>query len=463
MSAAPLAAESLLGTPSGRAGCLVQPLDPAIFAAVMDCLGPFERRPAIAVGVSGGADSMALALLLQAWVEARDGRLIALVVDHRLRPQSTAEAAEVAAWLAGLGIEGRVLTRDGPPPATAVQATARAARYALLEAATAAAGMLHLAVAHHAQDQRETVALRQSSGSGPRGLTGMASVRELRQVRLIRPLLEIEPQLLRALLTARRQPWLDDASNTDPRFWRSRHRANPDDGPANVSDVPSAAIRDARLAARRSIDQRSAAFLALRARPSPLGFVSIDAVALVEAADDLLPHVLGRVITTVGGRTWPPSGAKLVRLAEWLRGGQGPCRSLGGVLIERSGREIRFAREPRAVAAASVVRSGSMVWDGRFRVDCASPAGGLEIGMAGGGWRARLAGRWPWPVGGQSTFPAKAVETLPLIGEAACPVMLGPWPLAGVQRALRVRFRPQVRLADATFCQSSMALVVSPR
>ncbi len=429
----------------------------------MDRLGPFERRPAIAVGVSGGADSMALALLLKTWVEARDGRLLALVVDHRLRPQSTTEAARVAAWLAGLGIEGRVLSRDGPALTTSVQAKARAARYALLEAATAAAGMLHLAVAHHAQDQRETVALRQSSGSGPRGLAGMAKLRELDQVRLIRPLLEIEPQRLRALLTAKQQPWLEDPSNADPRFWRARHRAASDDGAAAVSGVQSASTHEARAAARRSIDQRSATFLARHARPSAFGFVNIDAVAVDEAADDLLPHALGRVIATVGGLTWPPSGAKLLRLAAWLRGGQGRGRSLGGVLIERSRGDVRFVREPRAVAAASVVRSGGIVWDGRFRIDGAPSDGPLEVAMAAVGWRARLAGRWPGPVDGRSTPPAKVVETLPLVGDAACPVMLGPWPLAGAQRALQVRFRPQVRLADSAFCQSSMALVVSPR
>ena len=441
----------------------MQPLDAATFAAAMDRLGPFERRPAIAVGVSGGADSMALALLLQAWVEARDGNLLALVVDHRLRPQSTADAARVAAWLAALGIEGRVLRRDGPPRAAAVQATARAARYALLETATAAAGIVHLAVAHHAQDQRETVALRQASGSGPRGLAGMASVRELGQVRLIRPLLDIEPRRLRALLAARRQPWLEDPANEDPRFWRARHRAASDDGQAEISGVQCATIQQARVAARRTIDQRLAAFLALHARPSPIGFISIDAVALVEAAEDFLPHALGRVITTVGGLTWPPSGAKLARLAGWLRYGHGSGRSLGGVLIERSRLELRFVRESRAVAAAGIVPSGGKAWDGRFRIDSACSECVLKVAMAGAGWRARLAGRWPGSADGRSTLPEKVVETLPLVGDAASPVMLGPWSLAGAQPVLRVRFRPQVRLADAAFCQSLMTLVVSPR
>ena len=56
--------------------------------------GPFEPAPQLAVGVSGGADSLALTLLLQAWVETRGGRLTALTVDHGLRPGSAEEAVE---------------------------------------------------------------------------------------------------------------------------------------------------------------------------------------------------------------------------------------------------------------------------------------------------------------------------------------------------------------------------------
>ena len=77
----------------------MQALSDAEFAAGLDRLGPFERRPLLAVAVSGGADSLALALLTRAWVKRRRGRVVALTVDHRLRPESTAEARQVGRWL----------------------------------------------------------------------------------------------------------------------------------------------------------------------------------------------------------------------------------------------------------------------------------------------------------------------------------------------------------------------------
>src|SRR5271163_2950949 len=84
-------------------------LDTAEFCRLMAAVGPFERRPALAVAVSGGADSLALALLADRWARAGGGAVTALTVDHNLRPESRAEAAEVAGWLAGRGIAHRVL------------------------------------------------------------------------------------------------------------------------------------------------------------------------------------------------------------------------------------------------------------------------------------------------------------------------------------------------------------------
>src|SRR5215470_8221607 len=103
------------------------------FAARLDRLGPYEREPRLAVAVSGGADSLALALLADAWARRRSGKIAALTVDHRLRPESTAEARQTGEWLARRGIAHGTLVWTGPHPRSDIQAEARAARYRLLE------------------------------------------------------------------------------------------------------------------------------------------------------------------------------------------------------------------------------------------------------------------------------------------------------------------------------------------
>nr|WP_083901585.1 tRNA lysidine(34) synthetase TilS [Azospirillum sp. B4] len=144
-------------------------VDDALFARLMAPLGPFETAPVLAVGVSGGRDSLALTLLAHRWAQARGGRIQAFTVDHALRPESAAEAAQVARWLAARGIDHAILTWEGPKPATGLQAAARQARYALLAAACRERGILHLCLAHHREDQAETVALRRKGAVVPTG------------------------------------------------------------------------------------------------------------------------------------------------------------------------------------------------------------------------------------------------------------------------------------------------------
>ncbi|HET9020133.1 MAG TPA: ATP-binding protein, partial [Acetobacteraceae bacterium] len=89
------------------------PLDAAGFAVLLDPLGPFEPRSRLAVAVSGGADSLALALLADAWARGRGGEVRALIVDLGLRPGAAAEAALTRTRLATRGIGARVLTLTG--------------------------------------------------------------------------------------------------------------------------------------------------------------------------------------------------------------------------------------------------------------------------------------------------------------------------------------------------------------
>ncbi len=203
-----------------------RPLELAELDERLARLGPFERPPRLAVAVSGGPDSLALLLLADRWARASGGTVRAFHVDHGLRPESAAEAARLAGWLAARGIPCRIVRREGPRPPSRLQETARAARLALLEEACAADGILHLLLAHHARDQRETVAMRAARRSGPDGLAGMAALRETARVRLLRPLLDVPPARLRATLEALGQDWLEDPSNRDPRFERARLRGS---------------------------------------------------------------------------------------------------------------------------------------------------------------------------------------------------------------------------------------------
>ncbi len=196
-------------------------IDPAAFALAMQAFAPFESQPVIAVAVSGGPDSLALLLLVDRWARDQGGAALALTVDHGLRPDSAAEAAQVGAWAKARGIAHAVLPWTGDKPQTGIQAAARQARYRLLTEACAARGILHLAIAHHADDQAETVLFRRERGSGPAGLAGMTAARSLGAVRMIRPLLGWPKSALTQTCRHFGQDFVEDPSNRSDRFART--------------------------------------------------------------------------------------------------------------------------------------------------------------------------------------------------------------------------------------------------
>ena len=400
----------------------------------MAALGPFERHPAIAVGVSGGADSMALALLLRDWVAVWRGTLLALVVDHRLRPQSASEAALTRDRLLALGMAAEVLPVTEAWPASAIQATARTRRYALLEAAAGRAGMLHLAVAHHAADQRETVAMREAAGSGWRGLVGMAPIRELSAVRLLRPLLPVEPARLRALLRVRSVGWIEDPSNRDPRFWRSRARVR-----GEVRAEPGDALALARE------ERRFARRLARHAQPHPAGFIDLGLEALDGLGPDQRCRLLGRLVAAIGGRPFVPRGRALARLDAWLCDPSSPRRrALGGTLVERREARLRILRELRDLPTGHPLEPGRTLWDGRFRIDWRGKGLPPYVHPAGQGAAVGTLRQWLAGTGADaaSRLPALVLATLPLVSREGRILALGPFVAAAAGPSLALLFRP---------------------
>jgi len=195
-----------------------------IFADLID-------QPALVLAVSGGPDSTALMWLAARWRKRhrRAPKLMAVTVDHGLRPAARREAADVKRLAKRLGVAHRTLRWTGRKPATALQEKARAARYQLIAAAAARARATCVLTAHTIDDQAETILFRLARGSGLAGLAGMARVRPLVMpatgVFLVRPLLELPKSRLLATLRAAGVAAADDPSNRDPRFARTRLRA----------------------------------------------------------------------------------------------------------------------------------------------------------------------------------------------------------------------------------------------
>jgi tRNA(Ile)-lysidine synthase len=363
------------------------PLDDSELPALFE---PFAERGAIAVAVSGGADSLALMVLLRRWLATRvTGPLVwVLTVDHRLRPNSAAEAASVAATAKRLGMRHRILKWDGPKPETGIEEAAREARYRLLCRTADKLGVSDVLTAHHRDDQVETVLMRLGHGSGLTGLAGMRAVRPLNsKVKLHRPLLGVAKARLVATTLANGLAPIEDETNRDERFARPRlRRVMPVLNLAGLDSdqIARAATRLAR--ADEAVDHYVDGLLKQAVAIDRFAVAKLDRAGFAAAPEEVRLRALSRLIGAAGGSDWPPPRSeRLEALERSIVAGERFKRTLGGAVVAASDEDVQILREGgrTELPRIDVTAGDEGVWDGRFAYRISKAPAGLVIGPLG--------------------------------------------------------------------------------
>jgi tRNA(Ile)-lysidine synthase len=345
----------------------------ALFADLID-------QPALVLAVSGGPDSTALMWLAARWRKRRrrGPKLFAVTVDHGLRPAARREAAAVKRLARRLGIPHRTLRWTGAKPATALQETARVARYRLIATAADRAHASCVLTAHTLDDQAETILFRMARGSGLTGLAGMARMRPLvmpaqphagrrgkpepgASVFLVRPLLDVPKVRLVATLRAASVPCADDPSNRDPRFTRTRLRVLAPALAAEGLDARRFALLGRRVRrAEAAIEFAVAAAAAVLSGTewSEGGPIHLDAEGFAALPAEVALRLLGRAIARVGDEG-PVQLGKLESLAEALAGASALAvrfrRTLAGAVVTLGHDRIVIERAPARRNRAAAV------------------------------------------------------------------------------------------------------------
>lgn len=312
----------------------------------------------LVLAVSGGPDSTALMVLMARWgAQLRAGpKLIAVTIDHGLRPESRREAAGVR-WLATkLRVPHRTVRWRGEKRRNGVQEAARTARYRLLAQLAREIGARYIVTAHTLDDQAETVLFRLARGSGIAGLAGMVRISPLpaseeTEIMLVRPFLGIAKARLIATLQAAGIGFVDDPSNHDARFARPRLR------------------RSMPILAAEGLDAKRLGTLALRAKRAD---AALDWAADERLGHSGLPECGGTVAAMEDFRCWPAEIAlRVLGRAIALIGTEGPVelRKLEALTeAVRTAPTGRQQRLRRTLAGALVTVS-----DGRLSVEPAPP------------------------------------------------------------------------------------------
>ncbi len=319
----------------------------------------------VCVAFSGGSDSLALLHLAAAWGRHAGRPIMALTVDHGLNPQSADWTAAAAAAATRLGVDWRGLVWSGEKPARGLPAAARAARHALLAAAARDLGARAIMMGHTADDGAESELIRADTpGHGRLRLWAPSPAwPQGRGVFLVRPLLAARRADLRAWLSAKGQGWLEDPANADPRFARSRARADL----ANGGPGPwGGAVSNADMSVQR---------LAGEVEATADGRLILSRRALALAPPNAVRRVVSAALVCTGGGDRPPRGESLTRLIDAIASGQALAATLSGARVSAdegadamafgrdAGERVRGGLAPLSLAAGAVG-----VFDGRFEV-----------------------------------------------------------------------------------------------
>jgi len=360
--------------------------------------------PPLAVGFSGGGDSLALLLVADAWARAWGRALHVFTVDHGLQAQSRDWTAACARTAAALGRPFTALSWTGTKPARGLPAAARAARHRLLADAARTVGAQVVLLGHTADDLSEAESMRAAGSTtpSPREWGPSPAWPEGRGIFLCRPMLALGRAEIRKWLVAQGRNWIDDPANDDFAYARARARAAPVDRsrPAAPQEPPP------------GLADFAACFAA-----EPWGGLRLDRGAARAVGPATLKTALGAACLSVSGGVRPPRGDRVERLGAALAGAAPVVQTLAGARIVAKSASVLVLREP-----GEIVRQGGgvcalppgapMVWDGRYELT--APLAGLAVRRLAG-----LAQRL-------SAIERRALARLPAAARGALPAVIDP-------------------------------------
>ncbi len=181
----------------------------------------FEKNPVVAVAVSGGPDSMALLFLTNFWIKKLKGHLIALIVDHKLREESTKEARWIKEYLLNFDIESKILNVKKNNINKKNMNEARINRYNLLTNYCIKNYILHLFIAHHKDDFIETYINRKIAGSDFEGLKSIQENIVINKTNIIRPLIKFSKTDIYKYNNYNNIAFIEDPTNLNLNYTRS--------------------------------------------------------------------------------------------------------------------------------------------------------------------------------------------------------------------------------------------------
>lgn len=332
----------------------------------------------LGVAVSGGGDSIALLHILSRCFDPGTVELFAVTVDHGLRAEAADEVLQVQTLCADLLVPHTTLRWQSHDGSGNLQERAREARYKLMSDWAKTQDIAVFALGHTADDQAETVLMRLARSSGVDGLAAMPLSRTIFGINLIRPLLGLTRQELRAYLKRHGIAWAEDPSNNDVAYQRVRTReALKLLAPLGITATVLSDVARNMEQAREALDWYS--FLAARdIAVVNGGDVLFDLRQFRALPEETARRLLVRSVTWISGSVRGPRRVPVGLALENIRAGR--SSTLGGCNVLRHDNRVWVCREFNPVKSTRC--SISEFWEDRWQL-VGPAAAGLEIRALG--------------------------------------------------------------------------------
>ena len=305
------------------------------------------KRKNFALAVSGGADSLCLAYFAKIYSFEFNNKAHALIVDHKLRKESSYEALKVKQILSKKKIYSRILKWKGEIPKKNIQKNARDMRYTLLSNYCIKNKVKYLITAHHGDDQIENFFIRLLRGSGLSGLSSMSEkVKYNKNLKIIRPFLKFEKKDLKYVTLNYFKTYIKDPSNKNEKFLRvriRRYRKNMEKEGLDAKKIIKTV--DNLFSADQALN-----FYKNKALYKHASFVSknkclINKKIFSEEAQEIIFKFFYDILPLVSGTYYPPRSKKVVNLINRLKSDKFAKSTLGGCIIEEKDNFILISKE----------------------------------------------------------------------------------------------------------------------
>lgn len=274
----------------------------------------------IAIGVSGGCDSVALLFLLQDFCQKNNIKLFAVTIDHKIRENSTNEALELQNILHKNNIFHHILEiPNNKIPQSNIEANLREIRYELLHDFCQKNQVEFLFLGHIQSDIAENFIIRLFRGSGFDGLSSIAKISDYKNIKLVRPLLDITKDELKNFLQEKNIKWFEDETNKDEKFLRNKIRNFLDT--FEEKDVICKRIKttsDDISNIRDEFDDEMLKAAADIVQIYENRFITINIAQLSELEEKTALKILALTLMEIGQKPYKPRLEKLQRFYHWI-------------------------------------------------------------------------------------------------------------------------------------------------